>query len=1017
MALITTRASKGSGLTNNEIDANFTNLNDRTAGIRGFKVLPSSLTFTNSGSFTLSVNGNHTVVIDGTEYAVTGPRTKNVAWASLVEGPNYFYYNVVTGTLTLQHSTSPFTFDAVTAPVAVIYWQAGAVNAPLGGIGYECHAATMDWKTHEYLHSTRGTAYISGGGISGYTIPAGNTVTNAELSYGLASAVISDEDIRITCAAVADPSSLPCYYRDASGNWRTVSTTYGLPLNTGIPRYNSIGVGLADVPDGSWFAMFIFATNLVTDQWVVIPGQRTDTSLVDAQSNNTMTSLQLGSLFTTEFKPMYRIVYRYDVTAPNAITNSDTGIRAMIAFVEDLRGAISGGSSAVTASDHGSLSGLADPDHPASAIYCNVSAFTGNLTSADDTVQKALNTLSGMAVTASYTGLTNKPTLSDWVTNGGQSLVAGMLGWKANGNGMVIFDASASTSPTGSAISNFDPANTSWTAGHPILMGWNGTSTYPVKVHRAAIAAAVDSQANSATINASITSDGLSSIVRRNGSDNIYANTLYVGKTADNSTATHYFYEASSTGALSRKAIADVKAEIVTSAAVNTAIGGNPFYTTTANNLDLNSYAASYTRINYLYGTPTNKHASASVTASLLSIFNNVLSKATQIYFDQNNNTLYTRLVTDPAGTPSYGSWKRICDDSNISENINYASVTGALGFTPATDSHNHSGVYQPVDADLTAIAALAGTSGFLKKTAADTWALDTSVLLSGGALGTPASGNLANCTFPTLNQSTTGNAYTATTAAAVTVNDSNSNADYRMLWHSFSTVYSTDNITCNPYTNAITATTFIGALSGNATTATTATNLSGGSVSTGTCSTAVGTQSAGMLEVKGDGTYGAIMTFHRAGAYAINMGLETDNVFRLGGWSDTGPTYRFQVNAAGNFQVRKSIHFTDGQYTMTPAGSGGTTTFDFANGQKQKCTMSGGVANTFAFSFPGTGHYQVVLITPSNTITWPSIGASWQWLNATAAPTLHTGTYGGVLNLFYDGSMVLASYTKLGAV
>lgn len=34
----------------------------------------------------------------------------------------------------------------------------------------------------------------------------------------------------------------------------------------------------------------------------------------------------------------------------------------------------------------------------------------------------------------------------------------------------------------------------------------------------------------------------------------------------------------------------------------------------------------------------------------------------------------------------------------------------------------------QPKDADLTAIAALSGTSGFLKKTAADTWALDTAV-------------------------------------------------------------------------------------------------------------------------------------------------------------------------------------------------------------------------------------------------------------------------------------------------
>jgi hypothetical protein len=40
----------------------------------------------------------------------------------------------------------------------------------------------------------------------------------------------------------------------------------------------------------------------------------------------------------------------------------------------------------------------------------------------------------------------------------------------------------------------------------------------------------------------------------------------------------------------------------------------------------------------------------------------------------------------------------------------------------------------QPLDADLTAIAALAGTTGFLKKTAADTWALDTSTYLTAEA-------------------------------------------------------------------------------------------------------------------------------------------------------------------------------------------------------------------------------------------------------------------------------------------
>ena len=55
-------------------------------------------------------------------------------------------------------------------------------------------------------------------------------------------------------------------------------------------------------------------------------------------------------------------------------------------------------------------------------------------------------------------------------------------------------------------------------------------------------------------------------------------------------------------------------------------------------------------------------------------------------------------------------------------------TTLSGYGITDAASAtHTHSGTYQPLDADLTAIAALAGTSGFLKKTAANTWTLDTS--------------------------------------------------------------------------------------------------------------------------------------------------------------------------------------------------------------------------------------------------------------------------------------------------
>lgn len=52
-------------------------------------------------------------------------------------------------------------------------------------------------------------------------------------------------------------------------------------------------------------------------------------------------------------------------------------------------------------------------------------------------------------------------------------------------------------------------------------------------------------------------------------------------------------------------------------------------------------------------------------------------------------------------------------------------------------DTHNHSSLYQPLDADLTSIAGLTNTFGFLKKTANNTWSIDTTNYLSltGGTL------------------------------------------------------------------------------------------------------------------------------------------------------------------------------------------------------------------------------------------------------------------------------------------
>lgn len=76
----------------------------------------------------------------------------------------------------------------------------------------------------------------------------------------------------------------------------------------------------------------------------------------------------------------------------------------------------------------------------------------------------------------------------------------------------------------------------------------------------------------------------------------------------------------------------------------------------------------------------------------------------------------------------------------------------------------------QPIDADLTAIAGLVGTSGFLKKTAADTWTLDTNTYLTGNqsiSLSGDATGTGTTAITITLSSVGTAGTYTKVTTDA----------------------------------------------------------------------------------------------------------------------------------------------------------------------------------------------------------------------------------------------------------
>lgn len=103
------------------------------------------------------------------------------------------------------------------------------------------------------------------------------------------------------------------------------------------------------------------------------------------------------------------------------------------------------------------------------------------------------------------------------------------------------------------------------------------------------------------------------------------------------------------------------------------------------------------------------------------------LKKTAANTWSLDTNTYLTSFTeTDPIYTAS--SWY---STTNNASNWNTAYGWGNHASAGYLTTSTAASTYQPLDADLTAIAGLTGTSGFLKKTAANTWSLDTNTYLT----------------------------------------------------------------------------------------------------------------------------------------------------------------------------------------------------------------------------------------------------------------------------------------------
>ena len=181
--------------------------------------------------------------------------------------------------------------------------------------------------------------------------------------------------------------------------------------------------------------------------------------------------------------------------------------------------------------------------------------------------------------------------------------------------------------------------------------------------------------------------------------------------------------------------------------------------------------------------------------------------------------TLATALPVLSGGTGSNtasGARTNLGLGTMSTQNANAVAITGGsiTGITDLAVADGGTGA-----STLTGIVKGNGTSAFTAATAG------TDYVAPGGALGTPSSGTLTNCTFPTLNQNTTGSAGSVTNS--ITFNNSGSGAGSGAVYNGSTAPTISYNTVGAPSTGGTNASgTWNISVTGNAATATNAASL-----------------------------------------------------------------------------------------------------------------------------------------------------------------------------------------------
>jgi len=233
-------------------------------------------------------------------------------------------------------------------------------------------------------------------------------------------------------------------------------------------------------------------------------------------------------------------------------------------------------------------------------------------------------------------------------------------------------------------------------------------------------------------------------------------------------------------------------------------------------------------------------------------------------------------------------------------------------------------GGYSGIDFTDAAVAFLASTgdqsTGVYKSDSTWVWSFNGSGTLTNGTIpAANVSGAVSAASSATLATKASTLAQGGSNGTAMTFNYSAQSGQPTALWGTSdgvtTNVYNPSNFSVN---SALTAgnVSSISSAVGSSYTWTGVQNFKS-NADTG----AVGVTITAPLRAYSDNSSGAIMAFQRSGQYAVNMGLDSDNVFRIGGWSAPGAL--FAMDMTGNLTVGSS---TTSSITLKANNQGSAT-------------------------------------------------------------------------------------------